>query len=118
MHRSKKMENNTSHEELNEVIITKNIKKMLYEQLELLVKQSKNIQFSTNDTEKLVNLNKEIVSLADCLLHYLPLVPQNQSFYGVSTNHPYVVQLPAKDLVDLYVARAQLEHQCPEFHKK
>lgn len=33
---------------------------------------------------------------------------ESQSFYGASTNHPYVVQLPVADLVALYAARAEL----------
>ena len=32
---------------------------------------------------------------------------ESQSFYGASTNHPYVVQLPVADLVALYAARAE-----------
>lgn len=43
---------------------------------------------------------------------------ESQSFYADSTNHPYVVQLPVKDLVDLYVARAEILHRSSHAHKK
>ena len=42
---------------------------------------------------------------------------ENQSFYGASTNHPYVVQLPVADLVALYAARAERYTHSPA-HKK
>lgn len=44
--------------------------------------------------------------------------PQSQSFYGASTCHPYVVQLPVRDLIDLYVARAEAFHRSSPDHKK
>lgn len=43
---------------------------------------------------------------------------ENQSFYGDSTNHPYEVQLPVKDLVDLYVARDVRLHRSSNDHEK
>lgn len=43
---------------------------------------------------------------------------ENQSFYGASTNHPYEVQLPVKDLVDLYVARDARLHRSSNDHEK
>lgn len=87
-----------------------NVKKILYKQLELLAERSKFKNISVNE---LTQLNKEIVNLAQVLLEV-----QNQSFYGASTNHPYVVQLPVGDLLDLYAARAQRFHQSSESHRR
>ena len=41
----------------------------------------------------------------------------SQSFYGAEIRHPYVAQLPAEDLVALYVARVQRVRQRGESHR-
>ena len=75
------------------------IKKILEKQLQLLSEESEHASAAN-----LCELSEQMGVIAQILLG------QNQSFYEASTNHPYVVQLPATDLVDLYVARAQLLH--------
>lgn len=79
------------------------IKKILEKQLQLLSEESESAS-----TEDMCKLSEQIRAIA------LILLQQNQSFYEASTNHPYAVQLPVEDLVDLYAARAQLlRHQGP-----
>lgn len=77
------------------------VKKILGKQLQLLSKYSMDLQWDVDDICK---LTAQMVSLAQALDPEL----RSQSFYEASTNHPYVVQLPVADLVDLYAARAQL----------
>ena len=74
------------------------IKEMLEKQLQLLSERSE----SATD-EELCDISGEMVKVAQLIL----AIDGNLSFYGASTNHPYVVQLPAEDLVDLYAARAE-----------
>ena len=52
----------------------------------------------------LADVTEQMVQIAAVLLGQ----EESQSFYGVSKCHPYVVQLPAEDLVALYAARAEL----------
>ena len=74
------------------------IKNKLEEQFLLLAERSK----STYGKE-LADLTNAMIKVALILAPKL----QNQSFYEVSTCHPYVVQLPVEDLLALYVARAE-----------
>ena len=76
------------------------IKKILEKQLQLLSEESE-----CSSAEELCKLSEQMRAIAQILLG------QSQSFYEASTNHPYVVQLPVTDLVDLYAARAQLLHR-------
>lgn len=76
------------------------IKKILEKQLQLLSEESECVS-----TDELCRLSEQMRAIA------LILLGQNQSFYEASIGHPYVVQLPAEDLVDLYAARAQLLHR-------
>ena len=81
-------------------MIETEINKILEKHLQLLCEKSKG-----SSVDELCKLSEQIRAIGQLLLW------QNQSFYEVSTNHPYVVQLPVKDLVDLYAARAQLLHR-------
>ena len=72
------------------------IKKILLKQIELLQQKSEDAS-----TEQLIALSAAMAAIAQ------PLVAGSQSFYGAGTCHPYVVQLPAEDLVALYAARAR-----------
>ena len=76
------------------------VKEILEKQLQLLSEESENAT-----TDELCQLSEQMRAIA------LILLGQSQSFYEASTGHPYVVQLPAEDLVDLYAARAQLLHR-------
>ena len=84
------------------------VKETLEKQLQMLSERS-----STADIKYLPALTGQMINLARILEPEL----QNQSFYGASTGHPYVVQLPAKDLVDLYVARAELLSRQAKSHR-
>ena len=79
------------------------IKETLEKQLELLSERS----VKTSGKE-LADLTNEMIKLAAILS---PEV-QSQSFYAASTHHPYVVQLPAEDLVELYATRYERAHEC------
>ena len=79
-------------------------RKILEKQLQLLSEYSMNLQWDVDDICK---LTAQMVSLAQTLDTEL----RSQSFYAASTNHPYVVQLPVADLVDLYVAREEAYYQ-------
>lgn len=81
-------------------MIETEINKILEKHLQLLCEKSKG-----SSVDELCKLSEQIRAIGQLLLW------QNQSFYEASTNHPYVVQLPVKDLVDLYAARAQLLHR-------
>ena len=79
------------------------IKETLEKQFELLSKRSEEIQ------------GKELADLTMAMINLVPFISpefQSQSFYAASINHPCVVQLPAKDLVELYVARAERANEC------
>ena len=82
------------------------IKKILEKQLQLLSEESKR-----SSAKNLCKLSEQMRAIAQILLG------QSQSFYEASTNHPYVVQLPVEDLIDLYAARAQLLSRHSECHK-
>ena len=84
-------------------------KKILEQQLLLLSEKSND----TWSTDELCQLTDKILNL----VMFLEPEFQNQSFYAASTGHPYVVQLPAADLVDLYAARAELLHRRVPSHK-
>ena len=84
------------------------VKETLEKQLQLLAERSANAS-----NENIVELTESMVSVAKVLL----ALDGNQSFYAASTGHPYVVQLPAADLVDLYAARAELLHRRGQCHK-
>lgn len=43
-----------------------------------------------------------------------PALRQNQSFFGENSSHPYALQIPARDLLALYAARASMNH-LPEY---
>ncbi len=73
------------------------VKATLEKQLDLLSKWSD----GTRNCKELCDLTKRMVEVSHLLIGV-----ENQSFYGASTHHPYVVQLPVKDLTDLYAARA------------
>ena len=75
------------------------VKETLEKQLELLSERSKTV-----DDMCLADVTEQMVQIAALLLDR----EKSQSFYGASTCHPYVVQLPVEDLVDLYAARAEL----------
>ena len=72
------------------------IKKLLLKQVELLQQKSENAS-----TEQLIAISAAMAALVQAL------AVGSQSFYGARTCHPYVVQLPAEDLVALYAARAR-----------
>ncbi len=79
-------------------------KEILEKQLELLSEVSK--QAKLNELwDDLKDFSDRMVAIAQVLRS-----EQNRSFYGASTNHPYVVQLPVKDLIDLYAARYKQAH--------
>ena len=98
-------ENLSSNEEDDAV----NVKETLEKQLQLLSERSE----KAHDTE-IVELTEAMVAVANLLL----ALDGNQSFYEASTSHPYVVQLPAEDLVDLYAARAERLSRHSLSHKK
>ncbi len=77
---------------------TEQIKNKLKEQFLFLAERSKEAY-----GKELVDLTNAMISLAGVLAPEL----HNQSFYAASTCHPYVVQLPIEDLLELYVARAK-----------
>lgn len=77
---------------------TEQIKSTLEEQFLFLANRSK------------ATYGKELADLTDAMIKVaFILAPelQNQSFYAASTYHPYVVQLPVKDLLALYAARIE-----------
>ncbi|MBR3746053.1 MAG: hypothetical protein IKP64_00985 [Selenomonadaceae bacterium] len=37
-----------------------------------------------------------------------PVLRQNQSFFGENSSHPYALQIPSRDLLALYAARASM----------
>ena len=87
------------------------IEKILTEQLKLLGEVSKKSD------------EKQLKNLTDAMIEIVMLIEpesRNQSFYGASTCHPYEIQLPVADLVDLYVGRAAYANQYlpPEVHRK
>lgn len=55
-------------------------------------------------TEKLI----QVAQLID------PALRQNQFFFGENSHHPYAVQIPARDLLALYAARASM-NSLPEY---
>ena len=73
-------------------------KEILLKQMELLQQKS---QEAKESAEALVVLSTAMVAVANVLRD------GTQSFYGDGTCHPYVVQLPVKDLIELYAARAR-----------
>lgn len=79
------------------------IKETLEKQFELLSERSKE-----TSGKELADLTNTMINLAAILLPEF----QSQSFYAASINHPYVVQLPIKDLIELYVARAERANEC------
>ena len=79
------------------------IKETLEKQFELLSERSKE-----TSGKELADLTNTMINLAAILLPEF----QSQSFCAASINHPYVVQLPIKDLVELYVARAERANEC------
>ena len=81
-------------------VVKEEYKKMLEQQLQLLSEKSR----GTYNNEDVCKLTDKMINLVQILDPEL----QNQSFYAASTNHQYVVQLPVKDLVDLYAARAEV----------
>ena len=87
------------------------VKEILEKQLQLLSEVSENLRRSDYPARDLTKLSVAMTGIASLLLQ------KNQSFYEASTSHPYVVQLPAKDLVDLYAARAQLLHRRGASHR-
>ena len=56
--------------------------------------------------------DKDSCSIVDRLIqlaHVIdPALRQNQSFFGENAHHPYVLQIPSKDLLALYAARASM----------
>lgn len=84
------------------------IKKTLEKQFDLLTERS-----AGTFGEELAILTNAMINLAGVLD---PEV-QTQSFYAASTYHPYVVQLPTKDLIELYVARAERATRRGEFRR-
>lgn len=87
------------------------VKEILEKQLQLLSEVSENFDAYEMDASILPEFSLAMVEIASLLLQ------KNQSFYEASTSHPYVVQLPAKDLVDLYAARAELLHRRGASHR-
>lgn len=85
------------------------IKETLEKQLELLYERSKTV-----DDMCLADITEQMVQIAALLLDR----EKSQSFYGASTCHPYVVQLPVEDLVDLYAARAERWNRQGVSHRK
>lgn len=85
---------------------TEDIKKILEKQLQLLSEESKR-----SSAENLCKLSEQMRAIAQILLG------QSQSFYEASTSHPYVVQLPVKDLIDLYAARYKQAHSSGQTHE-
>lgn len=85
--------------------------KILEKQLELLSKASETT-LQQEDWDSLNELSKSMAAIAQVLRS-----EQNRSFYGASTNHPYVVQLPVKDLIDLYAARYKQAHSSGQTHE-
>ena len=57
----------------------------------------------TDDSDVICNITDRLIRLAYILD---PALRQNQSFFGENANHPYVLQIPAQDLLALYAARA------------
>ena len=84
------------------------VKKELLKQMELLQQKS---QDPGLNADSLAKLTDAMVSVS------MVLLGGSQSFYGAGTHHPYVVQLPAEDLVELYVARAQRARRTGESHR-
>ena len=76
--------------------------------MELLQQKSR---VSSISTDNLAKLASAMVSI-DVVLQ-----GGSQSFYGAEIRHPYVAQLPAEDLVALYVARVQRVRQRGESHR-
>ena len=86
------------------------IKETLEKQLNLLSERSggKNVTI-----QELCELSSAIADLGYLLHQY-----ENQSCGGVPMNFPCVVQLPAKDLVELYAAKAELLNRSDKSHRK
>lgn len=79
-------------------------KKLLHKQLQLLAECS---YYYRTDAEKLSRLSHAMIEVVS-ILH-----GQNQSFYG--EYQPYAVQLPVKDLLDLYANKADMIHRLVGF---
>ena len=62
--------------------------------------------------------NHEVSGLVDKLIqiaHVIdPALRQNQSFFGENSSHSYALQIPARDLLALYAARASM-NSLPEY---
>ena len=59
---------------------------------------------SDSDACELVDRLIQIAHVID------PALRQNQSFFGEHSSHPYALQIPARDLLALYAARASMNH--------
>ena len=85
------------------------VKRTLEKQLELLSERSRTVEDMC-----LADVTEQMVQIAALLLDR----EKSQSFYGASTCHPYVVQLPVEDLVALYAARAERWNRQGVSHRK
>lgn len=68
-----------------------------------------------NDVEETCKLTDILIRLAQILD---PSLRQNQSFFGANSSHPYVLQIPAQDLLALYAARAAVNYSANHDTKK